>query len=354
MTRRQLIHNRSEQLLKSMNTSKPSKKITANVSGWLFYVCAFLFVVTLFFLARVEQSGSVHVHKNEPPIHDSAKLAFDEIATELPIVDSISMLGTTQPAFPVAQANEIPVDVSDQQKLQTTSFQVESPVGRVLVVRGIMTVFSLGMNELGRKLQASGYDVRVTPAIKASTEVESISRQILARRDNIPLVIIGHSLGGDIAPKLAANFARHKIPVDLLIMLDSTMPASPPSNVKHCINMYQSSNISPFQGRRLENRSRHTTLVNIDIRRLAAPEMTKSIHHFNIDTNPWVQDLLVESVHRGEQIRSANDLLIRQPVVTAPYPMQYPLNLAAPLEFSAPLESAIQMTFGDSQEGNWK
>ncbi|MEM9412008.1 MAG: thioesterase domain-containing protein, partial [Planctomycetota bacterium] len=131
-------------------------------------------------------------------------------------------------ASEVAKASGIPSLVQEQDDLAPVIFESEDPIANVLIVRGVLTVFSLGMNELGKELIERGYSVSVVPAIQANSEAIKIRNRLAKSESPKPLVIMGHSLGGDLAPKMAAMFGEQDIQVDLLIMLDSTMPSSPP------------------------------------------------------------------------------------------------------------------------------
>ena len=115
-----------------------------------------------------------------------------------------------------------------------------------------------------------------------------------------PVVIIGHSLGGDLAPKLAQLFAESNVPVDLLFMLDSTMPTSPPDNVGICVNMFQNNGTPDwarmFRGTNIDSHGSQTQLINVDIRELAGRDKTAKINHFNIDANPWIHEVVIKMV----------------------------------------------------------
>ncbi|MCH2182411.1 MAG: thioesterase domain-containing protein [Mariniblastus sp.] len=176
----------------------------------------------------------------------------------------------------------------------------QAPKGRILIVRGIFTVFSLGMDGLGKKLKKLGYQVKVTPSANSYHDADILCDQILQSKTKSPLIIIGHSLGGELAPKLARSFAARNVDVDMLIMLDSTMPSAPPQNVKRCVNLYQS-NASPswarvFRGTDIQAKSTKTEMFNVDIGKLAGQDQTADINHFNIDANPWIHELIVEAV----------------------------------------------------------
>lgn len=315
---------------------------TVLVVGWSIF-----FVLLIVVVSRSKRSANI-VHKASQPkriqnvdaplptaLSSQRKAASSNQSLDRELEQSASI-----DFIPVFESSELMADIA------TVSFQVEQPLARVLIVRGIFTVFSLGMNDLGKRLQRAGYDVRVTTAIQSSAEVEKMS-WLYGNHSDVPLVIIGHSLGGDLAPRLASNFAQHNVPVDLLIMLDSTLPSSPPPNVRRCINMFQSSNKSPFQGRQIATKFPNTELYNVDIRKLFSPEQTAGIHHFNIDTSPWVHDLIVDAVHQGTHIQSAE-------VLAANLNLQYTEQAMLPQTMypAAPQASGVRMTFGDAPNHN--
>ena len=103
-------------------------------------------------------------------------------------------------------ANEIPLE-DDTHTEKAGHLQNESK-GKVLIVRGILTVFSLGMDELAKKLRRKGYDVQVTTAAKSNQAAKRMRDDIRRRGNNHPLIIIGHSLGGDLAPKTRRDLWR--------------------------------------------------------------------------------------------------------------------------------------------------
>lgn len=188
--------------------------------------------------------------------------------------------------------------------------------GRVLIVRGIFSVFSLGMDTLGHKLKQQGFEVKVVPSAYSYTAAAHWKEEIQNSNQAAPLFIVGHSLGGDLSSSLAEKFGDAEIPVEMLIMLDSTMPSSPPQNVRCCVNLYQS-NYSPtwlrvFRGVDVEAKTEHTRVFNIDIRKHEDRQRVAKIHHFNIDSDPWIHDLIMRAIHAGcHQYAQDNQLQAR-------------------------------------------
>jgi len=96
------------------------------------------------------------------------------------------------------------------------------------------------------------------------------------RRDPAPIIIIGHSMGGDSALSFAERLNSENIPVSLLVTYDPTRIADDvPPNVERYINLYQSSNFmgggnvvqtSRFHGHYASfNLKDHSEIVHINI-----------------------------------------------------------------------------------------
>lgn len=172
--------------------------------------------------------------------------------------------------------------------------------GKVLLVRGILTVFSLGLDDLARELAGEDVDVQVVPAAMATQAVERIGQQYADGQLSGPLVLIGHSLGGDLLPKLAQRLAAYDQTVDLMVMIDSTHPSDCPQNVLRCVNLYQS-NSGPawfrvLHGAPIRARNPATQLVNVDIRQLPEQDEAARLNHFNIEASKWIHRMVVREV----------------------------------------------------------
>jgi hypothetical protein len=172
--------------------------------------------------------------------------------------------------------------------------------GKVLLVRGVLTVFSLGLDELAERLRQRGLDVQVVPASLSYAAAERLTQQYEEGRVRGPLVLIGHSLGADLLPMLARQFARRGLSVDLVVMIDSTNPGEVPPNVRRCVNLYQSNTSPPWfgivRGAPITAQSESTEVVNVDIRTLAKHSEAAQLHHFNIESSAWIHGLVLREV----------------------------------------------------------
>jgi pimeloyl-ACP methyl ester carboxylesterase len=119
-----------------------------------------------------------------------------------------------------------------------------------------------------------------------------VAAQALAdyRRDPEPVILIGHSMGGDSALAFAEMLNAENIPVSLLVTYDPSRIADDvPPNVERYINVYQSSNFmgggNVVQGSRFHG---HYASYNL--------KDHSEIIHINIEKTDRIQEQLVSKV----------------------------------------------------------
>jgi hypothetical protein len=168
--------------------------------------------------------------------------------------------------------------------------------GKVIIIRGAFTVFSLGLNELGDKLAKYGLDVEVIADISTDRATAELIAEYRRKPTTGPIIFVGHSRGAELGPQAAGELMAHKIPVKLIVMVDAVHPTTIPSNVERCVNLYHDSSIGLIHGVPARATSRRTEMKNVDINRLRSREQAGSINHFNIDSSSWVHDLVIKEV----------------------------------------------------------
>jgi hypothetical protein len=123
----------------------------------------------------------------------------------------------------------------------TTTVQplTQPPRGRVVVLRGLLNMFSTGMNQLTFMLRDAGYDATV----HNHAEWRALSARVVeaARNGTLqrPLVIIGHSFGADDAIAMAGRLGAAEVPVDLLVTFDPSWVLAVPRGPKRVLNFHQ-------------------------------------------------------------------------------------------------------------------
>jgi len=171
--------------------------------------------------------------------------------------------------------------------------------GKVLLIRGAFNVFSLGLDELAQKLLSRGLDVEVTSASLSSSAASRIRDAYRANPSKGPIVIIGHSLGAKLAPRLAGEMKRYGVPEKLVVILDAPERTSVPANVERCVNIYQSIPIGIVRGYPARAEGRSTEIINVDIARLQGWNPSLVVNHFNIEATDWIHDAVIEEVVRA-------------------------------------------------------
>jgi len=177
----------------------------------------------------------------------------------------------------------------------------EPRAGHAYLIRGLIGLFSYGIDRMTEKVAAAGVEAHVfqedqTP-ILGKTIVEKYKA---ARNTHEPIVLIGHSLGADDAIKISKMLQAENIPVDLLITVDATRPPLVPGNVKLCYNYYQPSIFDgtgilrgvPLQ---LEPGAK-TVLYNYNIRGERKDLLEWDTNHVNIDKNTKIHTDVVKHV----------------------------------------------------------
>jgi hypothetical protein len=159
---------------------------------------------------------------------------------------------------------------------------------KILVLRGIFEVFSLGMNDLARKLRCRGYDAEVTSWILALAEVEC--------SDPRPLVVVGHSLGGRMCGWASRKLKSCGRRVPLIIIVDANLFQSIPPNVDECLNLYVTNKIGVFHGSPVKAESSGTEIVNWDVSRGQPSMFAGGVNHFDIDATAWVHQIIIDKI----------------------------------------------------------
>lgn len=159
----------------------------------------------------------------------------------------------------------------------------------VYLMRGLLNIFSLGMDELAAQVQGNGIDASVYNHTYADSIVERIV-QMYHAGDYGPYMLVGHSLGADAVMAMAQQLNTQGVPVALVVPVDGTGSYAAPGNVACLINITQRKYAYMQRGAGF-----HGLLTNIDL------SSDPSIDHLTIDKAPRVQAealrYIVETAH---------------------------------------------------------
>ena len=91
----------------------------------------------------------------------------------------------------------------------------------VYLLRGLMNIFSLGMDSLAEELSKRGVYATVSNHSEWQSLADQAAANYKARKED-PIILIGHSLGADAVMQMAAYLSRKNIPVALVVPFDGT------------------------------------------------------------------------------------------------------------------------------------
>ena len=153
----------------------------------------------------------------------------------------------------------------------------------VYLIRGALNVFSQGMNQMTRRLKSQGINARSMSNGQWSGVARDIIRRSKSGNVSYPIIIAGHSVGGQEAPRFSDTLAKAGVPVKLVIGIDPGWAAPPPftRGSPRVVNFWVggTSRGNPYKS----TGSFSGSIQNIDIRAFSKAD------HVQIDKDPVVQ-----------------------------------------------------------------
>jgi hypothetical protein len=154
----------------------------------------------------------------------------------------------------------------------------------VYLLRGLMNIFSLGMDTLAEQLNRRGVYATVHGYGDWPTLADRAAVDFKAGKEG-PIILIGHSLGADAVMEMAAYLGHKGIPVALVVPFDGTKSFAASDNVARVLNLTQRDYAYMRRGPGFRG-----TLANIDV------SSDPSIDHINIDKSPRLHARVVSEV----------------------------------------------------------
>jgi len=148
--------------------------------------------------------------------------------------------------------------------------------GEVYLLRGLANIFSLGLDKTGKVFSGLGIENCVFNHKAWRGLADDIIERNRKRQVSFPIVIIGHSLGAGVAPKMATLLGKNNIEVSYVVMLDPVERTVIGKNVQKIVNYYL-----PKRKDTLVYGTPEFTgnLENVNVRKFGG------FDHFNIDEN---------------------------------------------------------------------
>ena len=161
-------------------------------------------------------------------------------------------------------------------------------------MRGLLNIFSLGMDQLAAQIARNGIDASVYNHSVEETVVGAIAQKYRAG-DHGPYILVGHSLGADSVMLMAQQLDAQGVPVALVVPFDGTASYAAPANVSCVVNLTQRKYAYMQAGAGF-----HGRLSNVDV------SSDTTIDHVTIDKSPRLQAMALKEIlqaARGQSCR---------------------------------------------------
>ena len=147
--------------------------------------------------------------------------------------------------------------------------------GEIYLFRGLANVFSLGMDTIKDKMVARGLDAKIYNHSAWRGIADDLIARSKVRRVRYPVIIMGHSLGGNATMQMSKYLGDNGVKVSYSVSFDPTITTYVGPNVGEVINYY------------LPN-SEHSNIVK------QAAGFTGSLRNVNVSTIEGVTHVTVE------------------------------------------------------------
>jgi hypothetical protein len=156
----------------------------------------------------------------------------------------------------------------------------------VYLLRGVLNVFSLGLDDIAAKLEAQGIPVTVTNYLGWSGVAEEAAAEYRSGRIKT-IILVGHSSGATVLPDMVARLDQLGAPVKLAIGLDSVFRTSLSGRVGRYVNYY----IGDGNGEPVApTKQLHGTLQNVNVSKVPG------VGHVTIEKNEIMQRRVIGDI----------------------------------------------------------
>ena len=169
----------------------------------------------------------------------------------------------------------------------------------VYLLRGVLNVFSLGLDGIAARLEAQGIPVTITNYLGWASVADEAAADYRSGRVKT-IILVGHSSGATVLPDMVARLDKLGAPVRLAIGLDSVFKTSLSGRVGRYVNYY----IGNGNGEPVARTSQlHGTLENVNVQNIPG------VGHVTIDKSEIMQRRVIgdiDAVVFGSRPRQAS------------------------------------------------
>jgi hypothetical protein len=169
----------------------------------------------------------------------------------------------------------------------------------VYFLRGVLNIFSLGLDDIAAKLQQEGIPSTVANYLLWPSLADDAAAEYKSKRAQT-IILVGHSSGATTLPDMVNRLNQLSVPVALVIGLDSIFQSRLEGRVGRYINFY----VANGAGTRVERTAKSRgALENVDVGDVPG------VGHLTIDKNEIMQRKVIAAistaVRRGPRETSA-------------------------------------------------
>jgi hypothetical protein len=156
----------------------------------------------------------------------------------------------------------------------------------VYLLRGLLNIFSLGLDEIAAKLQQQGIPVTIANYVSWSSIADQAAADYKSGRVKT-IILVGHSSGATVLPDMVARLDQLGAPPKLAIGLDSIFRTKLAGRAGRYINFYIGSGAGEPVTR---TKDFHGTLENINV------QDVPGVGHITIEKNEIIQRRVINAI----------------------------------------------------------
>jgi hypothetical protein len=162
----------------------------------------------------------------------------------------------------------------------------EPAAAHVYLIRGVLNIFSLGMDQMAATLQAQGINATVHNHMLWASIADDAAAEYKSGRVKT-IILVGHSSGATCLPAVVARLSEQGVPVKLAIGLDSVFQTAVVGRVERYINFYVANGYGTRVG---QTKGFQGKLENVDV------ETVPGVSHLTIDKNEAMQRKVIAEI----------------------------------------------------------